>query len=189
MGGMVLGLAMMSGVVGTAALMHSALGAFLDPMSLVFTMGVVVAGAVVSFPLSSLREALIPGNATSSAAKTRKAMVFHRLADLAVASGMAGTFVGLVLMLQNLDDQAAIGPAMAVALLTLLYGVAIGELGVAQGLLSRAAVVEPITTAEYPTPAQRPSYSLLECGPSRLALGLKPLYWRCALAEVLAQAQ
>ena len=69
------------------------------------------------------------------------------------------------------------------------FAVTIGELGVAQGLLSRAAEVEPITTAEYPTPAQRPSYSLLECGPSRLALGLKPLYWRCALAEVLAQAQ
>ena len=69
------------------------------------------------------------------------------------------------------------------------FAVAIGELGVAQGLLSRAAVVEPITTAEYPTPAQRPSYSLLECGPSRLALGLKPLHWRCALADVLAQAQ
>ena len=69
------------------------------------------------------------------------------------------------------------------------FAVAIGELGVAQGLLNRAAVVEPITTAEYPTPAQRPSYSLLECSPSRLALGLKPLHWRSALAEVLAQAQ
>ena len=69
------------------------------------------------------------------------------------------------------------------------FAVAIGELGVAQGLLNRAAVVEPITTAEYPTPAQRPSYSLLDCGPSRLALGLKPLHWRSALAEVLAQAQ
>ena len=69
------------------------------------------------------------------------------------------------------------------------FAVAIGELGVAQGLLNRAAVVEPITTTEYPTPAQRPSYSLLECGPSRLALGLKPLHWRSALAEVLAQAQ
>ena len=69
------------------------------------------------------------------------------------------------------------------------FAVAIGELGVSQGLLSRAAEVEPITTAEYPTPAQRPSYSLLECSPSRLALGLKPLHWRSALAEVLAQAQ
>ena len=146
MGGMVLGLAMMSGVVGTAALMHSSLGAFLDPMSLVFTMGVIVAGAVVSFPRSSLKEALIPGNATSSEAKTRKAMVFHRLADLAVASGMAGTFVGLVMMLQNLDDPSAIGPAMAVALLTLLYGVAIGELGL------RRIAVNTLTSMGAATP-------------------------------------
>jgi len=35
--------------------------------------------------------------------------------------------------------------------------VAIGELGVARGLLAQAAPVRPITTAEYPTPAQRPS--------------------------------
>ena len=139
MGRIILGLAMMLGVIGTAILMNSSLGGFLDPMSLVFTLGVVVSGAIVSFPLASLSEALLPGNAMSSEAKARKAVVFHRLADLAVASGMAGTFVGLVMMLQNLDDPSAIGPAMAVALLTLLYGVAIGELwlrGVAVSVLA-----------------------------------------------------
>ena len=35
---------------------------------------------------------------------------------------MIGTLIGLVLMLGNLSDQAAIGPAMAVALLTTFYG-------------------------------------------------------------------
>ena len=38
------------------------------------------------------------------------------------AFGMIGTLIGLVNMLQNLSDAAAIGPAMAVALLTTLYG-------------------------------------------------------------------
>ena len=38
------------------------------------------------------------------------------------AFGMIGTLIGLVLMLGNLSDQAAIGPAMAVALLTTFYG-------------------------------------------------------------------
>tara|TARA_B100000925_G_scaffold235942_1_gene184614 strand:- start:1745 stop:2509 length:765 start_codon:yes stop_codon:yes gene_type:complete len=38
------------------------------------------------------------------------------------AFGMIGTLIGLVIMLQNLSDQAAIGPAMAVALLTTFYG-------------------------------------------------------------------
>ena len=36
--------------------------------------------------------------------------------------GMIGTLIGLVAMLSNMDDPKAIGPAMAVALLTTLYG-------------------------------------------------------------------
>ena len=65
------------------------------------------------------------------------------------------------------------------------FAVAIGELAVAAGLLERAARVLPLTTADYPTPARRPNYSLLDCTASRLALGLEPLHWRAALAEVL----
>ncbi|MCP5040996.1 MAG: motility protein A [bacterium] len=40
----------------------------------------------------------------------------------APSMGLIGTIVGLVQMLQNLDDPDSIGPAMAVALLTTLYG-------------------------------------------------------------------
>jgi len=65
------------------------------------------------------------------------------------------------------------------------FAVAIGELGVRAGLLERAARVTPLTTADYPTPAQRPSYSLLDCTTSRAALGLETLHWREGLAEVL----
>ena len=64
--------------------------------------------------------------------------------------------------------------------------VAIGELGLAAGLIGKAALVRPLTTADYPPPAQRPSYSLLDCTASRAALGREPLYWRAALGEVLA---
>lgn len=42
--------------------------------------------------------------------------------DLAPAMGMIGTLIGLVLMLGNMEDPKAIGPAMAVALLTTMYG-------------------------------------------------------------------
>lgn len=41
---------------------------------------------------------------------------------LSPAFGMIGTLIGLVLMLAKLDDPSAIGPGMAVALLTTLYG-------------------------------------------------------------------
>jgi chemotaxis protein MotA len=43
-------------------------------------------------------------------------------ADIGPAMGMIGTLIGLVAMLSNMDDPKAIGPAMAVALLTTLYG-------------------------------------------------------------------
>ncbi|TCD58103.1 dTDP-4-dehydrorhamnose reductase [Synechococcus sp. BS55D] len=66
------------------------------------------------------------------------------------------------------------------------FAVAIGELAVAAGVLECAAPVEPITTADYPTPARRPPYSLLDCSSSRQHLGLQPRHWRDALREVIA---
>ena len=65
------------------------------------------------------------------------------------------------------------------------FAVAIGELGAAAGLLGAPAAVRPIATSDYPTPAQRPSYSLLDCRTSREVLGLPPQHWRAALAGVI----
>jgi len=48
--------------------------------------------------------------------------VFSATADVAPAMGMIGTLIGLVQMLSNMSDPKSIGPAMAVALLTTLYG-------------------------------------------------------------------
>lgn len=67
------------------------------------------------------------------------------------------------------------------------FAVAIGELAVAQGVLTTAAQVRPIGTEDYPTPARRPSYSLLDCRSTRTVLELAPLHWREALAQVLAR--
>ncbi len=50
------------------------------------------------------------------------AKMLMALADVAPAMGMIGTLIGLVAMLSNMDDPKSIGPAMAVALLTTLYG-------------------------------------------------------------------
>ncbi|ETX10648.1 flagellar motor protein PomA [Marinomonas ushuaiensis DSM 15871] len=48
--------------------------------------------------------------------------IFKAFGDIAPAMGMIGTLVGLVQMLANLSDPSSIGPAMAIALLTTLYG-------------------------------------------------------------------
>ncbi|PAV26900.1 chemotaxis protein MotA [Tamilnaduibacter salinus] len=54
--------------------------------------------------------------------------VFRGMGESAPAIGMLGTLVGLVQMLNTLDDPSSIGPAMAVALLTTLYGAFIAQL-------------------------------------------------------------
>lgn len=50
------------------------------------------------------------------------AEVFTSMGTFAPAMGMIGTLIGLVQMLQNMEDPSSIGPAMAVALLTTFYG-------------------------------------------------------------------
>ncbi|MGY8802213.1 MAG: MotA/TolQ/ExbB proton channel family protein, partial [Pseudomonadales bacterium] len=50
------------------------------------------------------------------------AKIFSAWGEIAPAMGMIGTLIGLVQMLGNMSDPKAIGPAMAVALLTTMYG-------------------------------------------------------------------
>ena len=50
------------------------------------------------------------------------AHIFTTMGTIAPAMGLVGTLIGLVQMLQAMDDPASIGPAMAIALLTTFYG-------------------------------------------------------------------
>ncbi|PKM55654.1 MAG: motility protein A, partial [Firmicutes bacterium HGW-Firmicutes-3] len=50
------------------------------------------------------------------------ASFWEKVAEMGPAWGMIGTLIGLINMLGSLDDPSAIGPAMAVALLTTMYG-------------------------------------------------------------------
>ena len=54
--------------------------------------------------------------------------IFKTIGEVAPAMGMIGTLIGLVQMLTNMSDPKAIGPAMAVALLTTLYGAMIANI-------------------------------------------------------------
>lgn len=54
--------------------------------------------------------------------------IIVKMGEYAPAWGMIGTLIGLVLMLQNLSDPSTLGPAMAVALLTTLYGTVLANL-------------------------------------------------------------
>ena len=63
--------------------------------------------------------------------------------------------------------------------------VAIGEIGKQLGLINNPAKVLPISTADHPTPAKRPGYSLLDCTETRDILNLPTIHWRTTLRDVL----
>jgi chemotaxis protein MotA len=56
------------------------------------------------------------------------ALVLKKSAEIAPAMGLVGTLIGLVIMLGSLDDPSSIGPAMAIALLTTMYGAVLANM-------------------------------------------------------------
>ncbi len=67
------------------------------------------------------------------------------------------------------------------------FAMAIQELALAEGLLTRVVPVRAITTQEYPTPARRPSYSVLDKSATTQALGEVPIHWRTNLHQMLQE--
>lgn len=67
------------------------------------------------------------------------------------------------------------------------FAVAIAEEAHARGLVDRIPAIRPITTADYPTPARRPAFSLLDCRTTRAALGDEPVHWRTNLRLMLEE--
>jgi dTDP-4-dehydrorhamnose reductase len=66
------------------------------------------------------------------------------------------------------------------------FAVAIQEEALAAGLLQRAVPIIPIRTADYPTPAARPAYSVLDKSATWAITGVAP-HWRTALRDCLQQ--
>lgn len=67
------------------------------------------------------------------------------------------------------------------------FACAIQQQALQRDLLQREIPVQPITTAEYPTPARRPAYSVLDKTSTWQALGLQGQPWQDMLGEVLDQ--
>jgi len=69
------------------------------------------------------------------------------------------------------------------------FAVAIAEEGAVLGLLPMGVKVSPISTEEYPTPAVRPRFAVLDKRATAKALGMEPAHWRVRLREVLGSLQ
>ena len=78
--------------------------------------------AVDGIPREEIRETLTAEMLAMKRRHQRGQKLFKFAGATAPAMGMIGTLIGLVQMLQTLDDPSSIGPSMAVALLTTMYG-------------------------------------------------------------------
>jgi dTDP-4-dehydrorhamnose reductase len=67
------------------------------------------------------------------------------------------------------------------------FAVAIAEEAHALGLITRIPTIRAIPSAEYPTLARRPAYSLLDCSATRAFLGDAPMPWRDNLRLMLKE--
>lgn len=81
-----------------------------------------VAMLVDGTDLEIIKSSLERDTAMMKRRHTMGADVFSAWGEIAPAMGMVGTLAGLVIMLGNMSDPKAIGPAMAIALLTTMYG-------------------------------------------------------------------
>ncbi len=83
--------------------------------------------------------------------QVKSAGVLRRASEVAPAMGLIGTLVGLVQMLGGLNDPSAIGPAMALALLTTFYGAVLGNvvLSPLAAKVERAAQDEALVKTLY----------------------------------------
>ena len=104
---------------------------FIDYPSLTIVLGITcfftfahhtAGGTVAAF------KAALSNQALTVEEMQRHERVLSTMRTLASAAGVLGSLIGFVNMLANLDDPKNIGPAMAVAMLTLFYGVIIAEL-------------------------------------------------------------
>ncbi|MET4697376.1 chemotaxis protein MotA [Constrictibacter sp. MBR-5] len=91
---------------------------------LVNGLGLILDGLGIGEVETSLRQEI---EATTARHATGAAFM-RKAAEVAPAMGLIGTLVGLVQMLGRLEDPTSIGPAMAVALLTTLYGAVLANM-------------------------------------------------------------
>jgi flagellar motor component MotA len=123
---------LMGGLVAVGLSFSGTIQNFIDFPSAGIVIVATLLGLFVSHPVSNvgqvLRSVFGPETMHPEHAEQGAAM-FHRLAELAVAIGFLGTMIGLVQMLQAMEDPSAIGPALSVALLTVFYGILLSEVG------------------------------------------------------------
>ncbi len=138
-----------------AVLLGGSLAAFINAPSMLIVIGGMVCFSLAHHNPGAIRDAI--GNALGNEPSPnvqKDISVLATLRKTTYGSGVAGTLIGLVQMLQSLDDSKSIGPAMAVAILTVRYSVLIVEFLIdplTNRLLSRLDISGQSKPIEPPT--------------------------------------
>lgn len=111
--------------------------------------------------------------------RARLAELLRRGAEIAPALGLIGTLIGLVKLMGSLNDPSKIGPAMAIALLTTLYG----------ALLAHVLLLPLAARAEAQADAEQSTLLLIASGVAALGRGEHPLHLESKLNALLPPAQ
>tara|TARA_R110002051_G_scaffold325648_2_gene429694 strand:+ start:11583 stop:12077 length:495 start_codon:yes stop_codon:yes gene_type:complete len=113
-------------IVVIAAIMvaiGSNLEGFIDVPSLIIVFGITI-GAILNSGRSISQAVGAVFKCSLSADEYRIAAdTWRKTEDYLVGSGVMGTLIGCIIMLKNIDDPAAIGPGLAIGILTVLYSV------------------------------------------------------------------
>ena len=99
----------------------SNIGAMLNGPAAIIVFGLIISGILAGGRNTDNLFSIIFNKDATSDALQDAAQTYRDMQTYAVGSGLVGTFIGVVIMLKNMSDLAAFGPAMAVALLTILY--------------------------------------------------------------------
>ena len=112
--------------------------------------------------------------------KTRHAVgkdVYTYLGDACPAFGMIGTVIGLIVIMANLDDPSAIGPGLAVALVTTLYG----------SLFSNMYFIPITSKLEFNSKAEVQNLKIIKVGVEAMLAGENPKMIRSKLGSFLGE--
>ena len=147
---------------------------YIDTGSVLFIGGVLIGGLWLCFGPRLVLEAMmaaLKGQCVSEKGQLSLFVaVYDRAYQLAWGGGIVGMLIGLVQILQNMDNPSMIGPGMAFGLMSVLYGASLAEFVVnplQQILINKAS--PPPATADA---AQTPRRSMLGLGAATVGLAL-----------------
>ena len=103
--------------------------------------------------------------------------IFNYLGEACPAFGMIGTVIGLIVIMANLSDPSKIGPGLAVALVTTLYG----------SLLANMYFIPVTSKLEFNSRAEVQNLEIIKVGVDALLAGENPKIIRSKLGSFLGE--